>query len=96
MSTVGTAQFFYQTGKPVCQKPASINGLIDPLLSDRFCHCSIGTCRPEKIKQWHDVIGEKTIADAVLDRIVHNAGRIELKGESLRKIQNKKELASID
>ena len=37
------------------------------------------------VKQWYDVIGEKTIADAILDRIVHSAQRIELKGESLRK-----------
>ena len=37
------------------------------------------------VKQWYDVIGEKTIADAILDRIVHDAQRIELKGESLRK-----------
>jgi DNA replication protein DnaC len=37
------------------------------------------------VKQWHEVIGEQTIADAVLDRIVHNAHRIELSGESLRK-----------
>lgn len=39
------------------------------------------------ILQWHDVIGEKTIADAVLDRIVHSAHRIEMTGESLRKRQ---------
>ncbi len=39
------------------------------------------------VAQWHDVIGEKTIADAVLDRIVHNAYRIEMVGESLRKRQ---------
>ena len=39
------------------------------------------------VRQWHDVIGEKTIADTVLDRIVHNAHRIELAGESLRKQQ---------
>ena len=39
------------------------------------------------VLQWHDVIGEKTIADAVLDRIVHNAHRIEMVGESLRKRQ---------
>jgi len=39
------------------------------------------------VGQWHDVIGEKTIADAVLDRIVHNAYRIEMVGESLRKKQ---------
>jgi len=31
------------------------------------------------------VIGEKTVADAILDRIVHNAQRLELKGESLRR-----------
>jgi DNA replication protein DnaC len=32
-----------------------------------------------------EVIGEKTIADAILDRIVHDAHRIELKGESMRR-----------
>ncbi len=37
------------------------------------------------VKQWYDIIGEKTFADAILDRIVHSAHRIELKGESLRK-----------
>ena len=43
------------------------------------------------IKQWHDVIGEQTVADAILDKIVHNAHRIELKGESLRRKFSKKE-----
>lgn len=37
------------------------------------------------ISQWHEVIGEQTIADAILDRIVHDAQRLELKGESMRK-----------
>ena len=37
------------------------------------------------VRQWYEVIGEKNIADAVLDRLVHDAHRIELKGESLRK-----------
>jgi DNA replication protein DnaC len=37
------------------------------------------------VKQWYDVIGEKTIADAILDRLVHGANRIDLKGESLRR-----------
>jgi DNA replication protein DnaC len=37
------------------------------------------------INQWHEVIGEQTIADAILDRIVHGAQRLELKGESMRK-----------
>jgi len=48
------------------------------------------------VKQWHDVIGEKTVADAILDRIVHNAQRIELKGESLRRKWNKKQIETID
>lgn len=39
------------------------------------------------VAQWHDVIGEKTVADALLDRLVHNAYRIEMVGESLRKRQ---------
>lgn len=37
------------------------------------------------VNQWHEVIGEQTIADAILDRIIHDAHRLELKGESLRK-----------
>lgn len=37
------------------------------------------------VSAWHDVIGEQTIADAILDRMVHNSIRIDLKGESLRK-----------
>ena len=37
------------------------------------------------VDHWHDVIGEPTLADAILDRLVHNAYRITLKGGSLRK-----------
>jgi DNA replication protein DnaC len=37
------------------------------------------------VVNWYDIIGEQTIADAILDRIVHDAHRIELNGESLRK-----------
>jgi DNA replication protein DnaC len=37
------------------------------------------------VEKWHEIIGESTIADAILDRLVHTAHRIELKGESLRK-----------
>jgi len=39
------------------------------------------------ISQWHEVIADPTVADAILDRLVHNAYRIELKGDSLRKGQ---------
>ena len=43
------------------------------------------------VKEWYEVIGDKTIADAVLDRIVHHALRIELFGESLRRKNINKE-----
>ena len=39
------------------------------------------------IDNWHAHIGDPTIADAVLDRLVHSAHRLELKGESLRKLR---------
>jgi DNA replication protein DnaC len=37
------------------------------------------------VAKWHEVIGESTVADAILDRLAHTAHRIELKGESFRK-----------
>jgi DNA replication protein DnaC len=37
------------------------------------------------VTRWHEVIGDPTLADAILDRIVHRAHRLDLKGESLRK-----------
>ena len=42
------------------------------------------------VKNWYDLIGDKTVADAVLDRLVHNVLRIELHGESLRKLLSMK------
>jgi DNA replication protein DnaC len=39
------------------------------------------------LDKWHDVIGEPTFADAILDRIVHNAYRLELNGPSVRKLK---------
>ena len=37
------------------------------------------------IEHWHEFIGEATLADAILDRLLHNAHRLALTGESLRK-----------
>ncbi len=37
------------------------------------------------VEKWHDVIGDPTFADAILDRLVHNAYRLDLKGDSMRK-----------
>ncbi|SDF24659.1 DNA replication protein DnaC [Pricia antarctica] len=42
------------------------------------------------VEAWHEIIGEQTIADAILDRLVHTAHRINIKGESMRKkLRNK-------
>ena len=38
-------------------------------------------------KHWHEFIGNETVADAICDRLVHNAHTIEMKGESVRKLQ---------
>ena len=37
------------------------------------------------VGRWHEIIGDPSLGDAILDRVVHRARRIELKGESLRK-----------
>ena len=41
------------------------------------------------VDRWHDIIGDPTYADAILDRLIHNAHRIELSGESLRRRRGK-------
>jgi DNA replication protein DnaC len=40
------------------------------------------------VSRWHEQIGDPTIADGILDRLVHNAHRIEMRGESMRKKPN--------
>lgn len=51
------------------------------------CHGAVSLAFTSQlpVDKWHDYIGDPTIADAILDRIIHSAHRIELKGESLRK-----------
>jgi len=56
------------------------------ILEDRHGRKSTVLVSQVPIEKWHEVIGDPTIADAICDRIVHNAHRIELKGESVRKI----------
>jgi len=43
------------------------------------------------VMNWHSQIGDPTLADSILDRLVHNAHRIELKGESMRRKRGGKE-----
>jgi len=58
------------------------------IIDDRHEMRSVIITSQVPIEQWYEIIGNPTIADAVLDRLVHNAYRIELTGESLRKKQN--------
>ncbi len=55
------------------------------IIEDRHGRSSTIITSQVPVSMWHEVIGEQTIADAILDRIVHDAHRIEMKGESLRK-----------
>src|ERR1700693_2401913 len=54
------------------------------IVEDRYNARSLLITSQIPIKQWYDIIGNSTLADAILDRIVHNAYRIELSGETLR------------
>lgn len=55
------------------------------MIEDRHARSSTIIASQLPVSSWFDVIGEETIADAILDRLVHTSHRIELKGESLRK-----------
>ena len=67
------------------------------IIEDRHNKASVIITSQLPVNCWHEVIGEKTIADAILDRIVHDAHRIELKGESLRKGRDKyKEIETLN
>jgi IstB-like ATP binding protein len=55
------------------------------IVEDRYDKGSIIITSQVPIDRWHDLIGIPTLADAILDRVIHNAYRIELAGESLRK-----------
>lgn len=57
------------------------------IIEDRHGKSSTVIVSQLPVASWYDVIGEETIADAILDRLVHGSYRIEIKGESLRKKQ---------
>jgi DNA replication protein DnaC len=48
------------------------------------------------VAQWHDMIGEPTIADAILDRIIHNAHRVALEGDSMRRKKTARPLTDVE
>lgn len=59
------------------------------IIEDRHNNGSIIVTSQIPVQGWYDIIGEKTIADAILDRLIHNSHRIELSGESMRKKKSK-------
>lgn len=67
--------------------PYNRNTLME-IIEDRHGRRSTLIASQLPVSMWYDVIGESTIADAILDRLVHKAHRIELNGESMRKLRS--------
>jgi DNA replication protein DnaC len=59
------------------------------ILDDRHDKRSTIVTSQVPIKLWHEAIGNETLADAILDRLVHNSHRLEIRGESMRKTKSK-------
>lgn len=55
------------------------------VMEDRYDRASTLVAAQVPIEHWHEIIGQPTLADAILDRLIHNAHTITLKGESMRK-----------
>ena len=65
--------------------PAQRNDLME-IMDDRHGLTSTAMISQLPTDQWYASIGDNTLADAILDRLMHNAHRLQLKGESMRKI----------
>ena len=59
------------------------------IIEDRNSTGSIIVTSQVPVKTWYEIIGERTVADAILDRLIHNAHRLELAGESMRRKRSK-------
>ena len=59
------------------------------ILEERYGRRSTVITSQLPVDRWHEIIGDPTYADAILDRLVHNAHRIELAGESMRRTRGK-------
>jgi DNA replication protein DnaC len=59
------------------------------ILEDRYEKSSTIITSQLPVEHWHEMIGDPTIADAILDRVVHNSHKVHLKGESRRKTKAK-------
>lgn len=70
---------------------AGARALLLDIIEDRHSKRSTIITSQLPVSKWHEIIGEKTLADAILDRIVHQSIRVELYGESLRKKRQPKD-----
>jgi DNA replication protein DnaC len=70
--------------------PAESRDLLE-VLEDRSQRFSTLVASQLPIEHWHQSLGDSTIADAILDRIIHNAHKVLLRGESMRKITRNSE-----
>jgi DNA replication protein DnaC len=61
------------------------------ICEDRYQVRSLILTSQLPVSKWHEQIGDPTLADGILDRIVHNAHRIEMRGDSMRKARGKPE-----
>ena len=69
---------------PEALTPEQARDLLE-IIEDRYDKGSLIITSQVPVDRWHDMIGIPTLADAILDRVIHNAYRIDLTGESLRK-----------
>jgi DNA replication protein DnaC len=75
---------------------ASNRSVLMEIIEDRHGNRSTIITSQLPVAQWYEVIGEQTIADAILDRIVHDAHRMELVGESIRRRQRNKNVETVE
>ncbi|MFK4485062.1 IS21-like element helper ATPase IstB [Bradyrhizobium sp. USDA 336] len=85
LKTIGRAQLLILDDWGLSVLTAAERRDLLEVLEDRHGRASTIVTSQLPVDTWHEVIGDPTYADAVLDRLVHNAHRLQLAGESMRK-----------
>ena len=70
--------------------PANSRDLLE-VVEDRYGHRSTVICGQLPVSKWHELFEDSTVTDAILDQLVHNAYRFDLKGPAKRRTQPSKE-----
>ena len=76
-----------QPGYGISERRGGVGSAGGQSFDDREGKGSLLITSQVPIGRWHEIIGDPTLGDAILDRVIHRSHRIELKGESLRKRQ---------